>query len=69
MLRVIIMCNDGNSSPGKDTINFEAWTKENPDVGHFIVFGHGCLCYAHISKGEQQKSDGKAKRITLGCGT
>ena len=57
----------GNSSLGKDTINFEAWTKENPDVGHFIVFGY--QCYAHIFKGEQQKSDGKAKRITLGYGT
>ena len=56
------MCNDGNSSLGKDTINFEAWTKEKLDVGHFIVFD--CLCYAHIFKGEQQKSDGKAKRIT-----
>ena len=58
------MCNDGNSSVGKDTINFEAWTKENLEVGHFIVFGY--QCYA---KGEQQKSDGKAKRITLGYGT
>ena len=33
----------------------------------YIVFD--CLCYAHIFKGEQQKSDGKAKRITLGYGT
>ena len=47
---------------------FEAWTKEKPDVGHFKIFG--CLCYAHISKDERQKFDGKAKRcIMLGYGT
>ena len=47
---------------------FEAWTKEKPDVGHFKIFG--CLCYAHISKDELQKFDGKAKRcIMLGYGT
>ena len=31
------VCNDGNSSLGKGTINFEAWTKENPNVGHFVA--------------------------------
>ena len=47
---------------------FEAWTKEKPDVGHFKVFGS--LCYAHISKDERQKFDGKVKRcIMLGYGT
>ena len=47
---------------------FEAWAKEKPDVGHFKIFG--CLCYAHISKDERQKFDGKAKScIMLGYGT
>ena len=54
--KAVYLRNHSSTTTVQGKTPFEAWTKEKPYVGHFKIFG--CLCYAHISKDEQQKFDG-----------
>ena len=44
----VYLCNCNPTTAVQGRTPLEAWTKEQPDVGHLKAFG--CLCYAHVAK-------------------